>query len=107
MSIEQLNVIGGCLYGVFADLVCDLNGLTEEIGFLHFALTERLLVTGRRRSLSAVNVTRKLVRSGGKIPTPAVLLQMLLEQVVNSVDRYADDAAANSTASRGKSSPTR
>ncbi|MGA9602966.1 MAG: transporter [Methyloceanibacter sp.] len=91
---QQLNAIGGCLYGVFADLVCDLNGLTEEIGFLHFALTERLLVTGRRRSLSAVNVTRKLVRSGGKIPTPAVLLQMLLEQVVDSVDRYADDAAA-------------
>ena len=91
---QQLNVIGGCLYGVFADLVCDLNGLTEEIGFLHFALTERLLVTGRRRSLSAVNVTRKVVRGAVQISTPAALLQILLEQVVDSVDRYADDASA-------------
>ncbi len=57
---QQLNVSGGCLYGVFADLVFELDGLTEEIGFLHFAMTERLIVTGRRRSLSAVNVTRKL-----------------------------------------------
>ena len=87
-------MIGGCLYGVFADLVCDLNGLTEDIGFLHFALTERLLVTGRRRSLSAVNVTRKVVRGAVQISTPAALLQILLEQVVDSVDRYADDASA-------------
>jgi zinc transporter len=35
---QQLNVSGGCLYGVFADVICDLDGLTEEIGFLHFAL---------------------------------------------------------------------
>lgn len=91
---QQLNVSAGCLYGVFADLVCDLDGLTEEIGFLHFALKERLLVTGRRRSLSAVNVTRKIVRGGTLISTPAALLQMLLEHVVDSVDRYADDASA-------------
>ncbi len=91
---QQLNVSGGCLYGVFADLVCDLDGLTEEIGFLHFALTERLLVTSRRRPVSAVDMTRRIVRGGAKFSTPAALLQMLIEQVVDSIDRYADEAAA-------------
>ncbi|HZP07898.1 transporter [Methyloceanibacter sp.] len=91
---QQINVSGACLYGVFADLVCDLDGLTEEIGFLHFALSDKLLVTGRRRSLSAVNATRKIVHGGASFSSPAALLQALIEQVVDSIDRYADDAAA-------------
>ncbi len=91
---QQINASGTCLYGVFADLVCDLDGLTEEIGFLHFALTDRLLVTGRRRSLSAVNATRKIVRAGATFPSPASILETLIEQVVDSIDRYADAAAA-------------
>jgi zinc transporter len=91
---QQLNVTGGCLYGVFADLVCDLDGLTDEIGFLHFALTDGMLITGRRRSLSAVNATRKAVRAGNTLFTPAALLQTLIEEVVDSIHRYADAAAA-------------
>ncbi len=91
---QQISMSGSCLYGVLADLVCDLDGLTEEIGFLHFALTDGLLVTGRRRSLSAVNATRKIVRGGARFSSPAALLQTLIEQVVDSIDRYADDAAA-------------
>jgi zinc transporter len=90
---QQLNVSGGCLYGVFADLVCDLDGLTEEIGFLHFAMTERLLVSGRRRSLAAIDVTRKVLRGGAKVPTTAALLEMIIEHMVDSVDRYADEVA--------------
>lgn len=91
---QQINVSGACLYGVFADLVCDLDGLTEEIAFLHFALTERLIVTTRRRPVGAVDLTRKIVRGGARFSSPAALLQMLMEQVVESVDRYADDASA-------------
>jgi zinc transporter len=91
---QQINVSGICLYGVFADLVCDLDGLTEEIAFLHFALTDGLIVTTRRRPVSAVDVTRKIVRGGAGFSSPAALLQMLIEQVVDSIDRYADDAAA-------------
>ncbi|MGZ5862450.1 MAG: hypothetical protein ACXWKB_04060 [Methyloceanibacter sp.] len=35
------------VYGIFADLVCGLHGVTEEIGFLHFAMTETLLISCR------------------------------------------------------------
>ena len=37
---QQLQGSEACLYGILADLVCGLSGATEEIGFLHFALTE-------------------------------------------------------------------
>ena len=40
---QQLHGSEACLYGILADLVCGLDGATEEIGFLHFALTETLV----------------------------------------------------------------
>ena len=44
---QQLNASEACLFGVFPDLVFGLDGATDEIGFLHFAMIENLLVTGR------------------------------------------------------------
>src|SRR6185295_10020398 len=34
---QQLSAIEGCLFGIFPDLVCEIDGTTDEIGFLHFA----------------------------------------------------------------------
>jgi zinc transporter len=90
---QQLQANEDCLYGIVADLVCGLHGATEEIGFFHFAMTETLLVSGRRHMLSAVEATRKELRKGRKIPTPAGLLDALLEHVADAVDRHAEDLA--------------
>jgi zinc transporter len=32
---QQLETDGACVYGIFSDLVCSLDGATEEIGFMH------------------------------------------------------------------------
>jgi zinc transporter len=90
---QQLHAKDGCLYGVLADLVCGLEGATGEIGFLHFAMTERLLVTSRRRMLSAVEATRQAVRKGQTVGSVVALLEAIMEQVVDSVDHYADELA--------------
>lgn len=90
---QQLQTSEACLFGVFPDLVCGLDGITDEIAFLHFAMTESLLVTGRHRPLSAIEVTRKALRGGRKIPTVAALMDMIVEHVIDAVDRYADDVA--------------
>jgi zinc transporter len=90
---QQLHASDDCLYGVFPDLVCGLDGITDEISFLHFAMTERLFITGRHRPLSAIEVTRKALRSGRKVPTVASLLDLIVEHVVDAVDRFADDVA--------------
>ncbi len=90
---QQLNASGHCLYGVLPDLVCELDGITEEIGFLHFAMTERLVVSGRRRALSAVQVMRSALRNGLKIATPAALLESIIGYMIDSMDRFSDDVA--------------
>lgn len=44
---QQLHAEDACVYGVFADLVYLLEGLTDELGLLHFVATEKRLITGR------------------------------------------------------------
>jgi zinc transporter len=47
----QLRAEGSCVYGVFTDIARD--GTDLEIGFVHFAMTERLLVSCRRQLVNA------------------------------------------------------
>lgn len=90
---QQLHTKNACLYGIFADLVCGLDGITEEIGFLHFATTDTLLVSGRRHSLNAVDATRRLLRNGTRVASPPALIELILEQMVDAVDHYSERLA--------------
>jgi zinc transporter len=74
---QQLHGSDVCIYGVLADLVCGLSGATEEIGFLHFALTESVFISSRRRQLNAIEATPKELRRGLKVQTPAVLPEVI------------------------------
>jgi zinc transporter len=92
---QQLHADETCVYGVLADLVCGLDGAKEEIGFLHFAMTKTLFVSSRRHSLNAIEATRRALRGGLKVATVAALLEVIMEQVVEAVDRYAEDLAGH------------
>lgn len=54
-----------------------LSGATEEIGFLHFALTESVFISSRRHQLNAVETTRKELRRGLKVQSPSALLEVI------------------------------
>jgi zinc transporter len=90
---QKLHADQSCVHGILADLVCGLGGATEEIGFLHFALTETLLVSSRRHTLNAVESTRRALRGGLRVTTTAALLEVIIENVVEAVDRYAGGLA--------------
>jgi zinc transporter len=90
---QQLHGTELSLYGILADLVCGLDGATEEIGFLHFALTESLFISSRRHTLNAIEATRKVLRCGVKVQTPAALLETITGQMIEALDRFADGLA--------------
>ena len=62
---QQLYATADCVYGVFSDLVRDLDRTLDQTDYLNFAMTERLVVTGRRQSLQAVEATRLRSSPGG------------------------------------------
>lgn len=90
---QQLHATESCVYGVFADLVRNLEGATEEVGFLHFAMTDALLVSGRRHALSAVEATRQALCNGRKVASVAELLEAIVEHVADAIDVQAEKLA--------------
>jgi zinc transporter len=57
-------------------------------------MTESLLVTPCHRPLSAIDATRKALRSGRKVATVAALMDTIVEYVVDALERYADGVAS-------------
>jgi zinc transporter len=90
---QELHADADCVYGVFADLVCGLGGATEEVGLLHFAMTETLLVSSRRQPLNAAEATRRSLQLGRKIEAVTDLLEAIIANMVEAVESYADALA--------------
>src|SRR6201991_527437 len=89
-NYQQLHTVDDCVYGVFSDLVRDIDNATEETGFLRFAMTERLLISGRHQALCAVDATRRVLESGHKVENVAALLEKIIDEVADTMDRMAD-----------------
>ena len=89
-SFQQLHIVDHCVYGVFSDLVRDIDSPTEETGFLRFTMTERLLISGRHRALCAVDATRRVLESGHRVDTVAALLEKIVDEVADTMDRMVD-----------------
>jgi zinc transporter len=89
-NYQQLHTIDHCIYGVFSDLVRDIDAATEETGFLRFAMTERLLISGRHQALCAVDATRRVLEGGHRVETIAALLEKIIDEVADTMDRMAD-----------------
>jgi zinc transporter len=92
---QQLHVAGNFIYGIFTDLLLDINGTGDEVGYLHLLMTERLLVTGRRHALSAVESAKSAIETGtARLTHCASLLELIVEHMIDGVDGIADDLAA-------------
>lgn len=92
---QQLHAAGTVVFGILAALVRDIDGTSDDVDFLRFIMTEQMLVTGRRRSLSAVEAARDTLLAGGSRPRHcASLLELIVENVADGVETIADDLAA-------------
>lgn len=89
-TFQQLHVVDQCVYGVFSDLVREIDSVTEETAFLRFAMTERLLVSGRHQALSSADATRRVLEGGYRVDNVAHLLEKIVDEVADTLDRMAD-----------------
>jgi len=94
-EFQQLHAVDNCVYGVISDLVRSIDAPTEQIGYLRFAMTENLLVSGRQRALSSVDATRRVLESGLKISTAAALLETIVDHVADSMERISDQLGSD------------
>ena len=91
---QQLHATNSFIHGVIADLEQGLDGIGDYVGHLRFIMTDRFLVSGRHRNLAAVETARVAIESGGhRLSHAASLLELIVEQVADGIDRVADDLA--------------
>jgi zinc transporter len=87
---QQLHTDDDGLYGVISDLMRDIGEITEETGYLRFAMTERLLVSGRHHALCAVDATRRSLEGGHHVENVAALFETIIHNVADTMDRISD-----------------
>jgi zinc transporter len=87
---QQLHAEDTCVYGIFADLIADLDGATSHFGYLHFAMTDKLLVSARRRAMNAAESARLALDRGHKLHRVSSLFELIVNHVADSIDKYAD-----------------
>ena len=89
-NFQQIHIVDNCVYGVFSDLVRDIDAATRETGFLRFAMTERLLLSGRHQALSSVDAARRVLEGGHRVESVAALLEKIVDEIADTMDRMAD-----------------
>lgn len=92
-NFQQLHTVDDCVYGVISDLLRDVGEATEDTGYLRFAMTERVLVSGRYHALCAVDAARRALEAGHRIESAAALLETIVEHVADTMDGIADRMA--------------
>jgi zinc transporter len=56
-------------------------------------MTEQILVSGRHHALCAVDATRRALEGGRRIESVAALLETIIENVADAMDRPSDRLA--------------
>jgi zinc transporter len=90
---QQLHSADSCVFGVFDDVVRQLDRTGDEIGHLHFAMTERHMISGRRHPLHAIEAARQTIRGGRPLGSVAALLETIVEHIADAIDATADSLA--------------
>jgi len=88
---DRVETDEGQLAGVFVDAKLDFDGEDEEMAELRFVLAERILLTGRRRSLRSVENTRIAIERGKVIESPLELLEEIVDREADYMAKAASD----------------
>jgi zinc transporter len=90
---QQLYASADCVYGVFSDLIRDFDRANEQTGHLHFAITEHLVVTGRRQPLQALEAVRTALARGRRATNAASLIELIVAEATVGIDELLEDLA--------------
>ena len=90
-DVQQLVPLGEAVAGVVFDLVHDFDRATEEFGMVRFVLTDRVLITGRRRAMSSVEAVRRRIEGGHRYASPVDLVLAIVDQIALTIDVMIDE----------------
>lgn len=82
-----LHTIDHVIFGVIADFHSELGTESDHLGRLRFALSERLVISGRRHPLRSVEEIHRAVQGGLKLPAAGRLIETIIDRFCDAVAR--------------------
>ena len=83
---QHVSAWEGVLFGHLADFRREFDADSTEFAWLHFALGERFLITGRVKAVQSAERLRQVIGSGQAFTSPASLLTHLLALYTDVLD---------------------
>ena len=85
----HLDVVGHEIIGTLPDLHRELGHEGDEIARLRFVMTDRMLISARRKPLHAVELTRRAVESGRRFDAAIALIDAIMDQFADASSSLA------------------
>jgi Mg2+ and Co2+ transporter CorA len=92
---QHIRVATECLSGVIADTIRKLDDHGEDLGHWRFAMHDGLIVSAGRHALQAIETVRQGIASGATLPTPAHLIEAILDEIAADADLRVMKLAAD------------
>jgi zinc transporter len=86
----RLDVLGHEIIGVVPDLQQEISQHSDAIVRLRFVMTERVLISARRRPLHSVETTRRAIEAGKRFPSAVSFLDTVIDQFADAVASMAE-----------------
>jgi zinc transporter len=87
---QRLDLYGRDIVGVIPDLQMEFDHHTEDLGRLRFVMTDRFLITLRRKPLHSVERTRQAIAAGTRFTAPIDLLDAIIDHFADFVGKLAE-----------------
>lgn len=93
---QQLHAFDNCIAGIVSDLAQDFVGTDDTVHHLHFAITERVLISGRHRPLTGTARTREALDRGHiRLTTVAALFELIVQKVAEGIGLFVDELSVS------------
>lgn len=86
----RLDVFGGEVVGVLPDFHQEFLQEGDDLVRLHIALSDRLLITARRKPVHSIDVMRRQMDAGKRFPSPVAFFDAIVDQFADAINRLSE-----------------
>ena len=87
---QRLDIVGDEIVGILVDMQMEFGRETQETSRLRFVITDRLLISVRRRPLRSVELTRQALDEGRKFPAAVSVLDTVIDHFADAIAKWAE-----------------
>lgn len=86
----RLDIVGSEIMGIMPDFHRELAGDPDDLVRLRFVMSERILVTARRKPVHSVDTQRRAIEAGRPFPTALSFLDAVIDHFADAIGQLTE-----------------